>query len=305
MTATTTTSIEDTVQSEVIEPVLFQASKDAAIVAQFAKEHDRTPPGMSPNTRLVREVSDVETESDRDELDQTEGTDIDATEWDTEDVEFGVSEYGIRRDLTDDAVEDGIFGEGLIQMLVNSGAGDLAIGFDDDVASLLGGFTTEVGTSGESCELDDLIEAVSELDDNNMHEGGGAVFVLGNQQKLDITLEAKGAQGTIIGQFIDLAGSNQGAPTNFVGTLLQYPIWFSTLTDTANEGADTTGALFIRGDEGRNERTAALATSTKRMPRPELERNSAGRATKIVVTMRRGSAENIDDSGVSIITSAD
>ena len=302
MTTTTTTTISEMVQSEWISPAIQMASKDAAVVFRFAKDHDRTEPGAAAKVRLVREVSDVDDQNAIDALDQAEGDDITATAFNTTDVEFDPSEYGIARDVTDDSVEDGVLGMGLYEYLVTSAGQDLAIGFDDDLASLLAGFSTTVGTSGQDMELADMAEAVSKLDDANMNEGGGAVFVLGANQKFNLLTKAQAGQGTLLADFVSIAGSEEGNPASFVGRYLQYPIWYSTLTDTANTGDDTTGALFVRGDEGRNPRSAAIATSVKRHPRPELDRDASGRITEVVVTMRRGSAENIDDSGVSIVT---
>lgn len=301
-TKTTTTTVTELVSTEYIVPMIYQASKDAAVVAQFAQDHDLTRPGMSATVSLPREVSDVSGQTAIDALDQAEGTDTTVNDFETVDTSFSVSEYGIERDITDDAVEDNLLGHNLFHYIFLSGAGDLAIGFDDDLAALMGGFSNTVGTSGSDMTIADMIEAVSTLDNANMNEGGGYVFMLGSNQKFNLMSAASSGTGVLLGQFFSLAQNGQDNPKNYVGDFMTYPVYFSTLTPTANTGADTTGAVFVRGDGARNARSAAIATSTKRMPTPKLQYDAAGRATKVVITMRRGSAENIDDSGVSIIT---
>lgn len=301
-----TTEVTELVQSEWISDVIQLASKDQAVFWRFTKEYDRTAEGASPTVSLPREVSDVSTSAEIDALDQSEGSDMGSeTTFETNDTSFGVSEYGIRRDLTDDAIEDNILGSNLFDFIVMSGATDLAIGYDDDLAALAGNFSTTVGTSDADMALADMVEAVAKLGDNNMGEGGGSVFVLGNQQKFDYFTAGLNGTGTLLASYVQPPGDAQPAPENFLGTFMQTEVWYSTLTDTANGGADTTGALFHRGDGARNPRSAAIATSVKRRPTPRMEYDASGRATEVVITMRRGSAENIDESGVSIITDAD
>ena len=77
-------------------------------------------------------------------------------------------------------------------------------------------------------------------------------------------------------------------------------VFSTSLTDTANSGADVTGALFIHNPLS----SAALGMCLARDVRIEYDRDIHNRTTLVVATARWGVAEISDLSGVSIITDA-
>lgn len=300
---TTTVSITEAINSEWIRPVLNQAAKARAVTARFAVELDLR--GRATSTAaLPQEVSDVSSQGEIDALDLTEAVDAANTEFETIEALVATSEFGIRRQVTDNASEDNVFGaDAFIDRLIASGSRDLAVGLEDDAASLLDAFATVAGATGVDLSLANMAQAMAALRNNEMPADDGAVYVLGSQQGTDYDAALVAAQATTLANYFTKPEEANGL-NGFLGTWMNSPVWVSSRTDSVNAGADTSGALFIRGDGTRNPESAALAVAINREVRPELERTAEGRAQKVVITMRKGVAEAIDLSGVSLITDA-
>jgi len=296
---TTTTTVTELVNSEWIRPVINHAAKAKAVVARYALQLDLRGKATS-TAALPQEVSDVGTPAN---YDATEGTDLSNIAFETTEATVSSQEYGILRRVTDDAVEDNIMGMGLYGYIVDSGAEDMAIVLDDDAGSLLDAFATTVGATTVDLSLANLAQAMISLRNNEMPAPGGAVYVLGQAQAGDYETALLASTGTQLARYA-VKGPEDNGLNGSLGTWMNAEVWVSSLTDTANAAADITGALFLRGDEGRNPRSAALAVVTSREIRPEIERSAKGRGADVVITQRKGVAEAIDLSGVSITTDA-
>jgi hypothetical protein len=129
------------------------------------------------------------------------------------------------------------------------------------------------------------------------------VFLLDNEQGTNYDAALVAATGTVLANYHTKPEAANGLD-GYLGTWMMCPIYVTSLTDTANAGADVAGALVIRGDEGKNPQSAAIAVVTSREIRVAYERDESLRATKVVITQRKGCVEAIDKSGVSIITDA-
>lgn len=301
--STTTTTIATWINSEWIRPVLNVAAKARAVTAQFAKLYDLRGRGTA-TASLPQEVSDVPDTAGIDALDQTEGTDVPETAFDTIDATVTSGEYGILRDVTDQARDRNVAGEqALFSFIVDSGARDLAVGLEADASALLGSFATFVGATGVDLDLTVMAAAMASLRNNEMPADDGAAYVLNSEQGTNYDAALVAAVATTLANYHTKPEDANGL-NGFLGTWMNAPIWVTSLSPTANMGADVTGGLVIRGDGTRNEQSAALALSMNRDVRPELERSARGRSTDIVITMEMGVAEQIDLSGVSIITDA-
>lgn len=299
---TTKTSVTEYVNSEWIRPVINVAAKGRAVAARFCLQIDLRGKGTS-TASVGQEVSDA-AESGLGAYDLTEAVDMANTEFETQDATVSTAEYGIKRTVTDQAIEDNILGEeGLFNYIVMSGAKDMAICLDDDVCALLASFATTAGATGVDLSLANMAAAIASLRGNEMPCEDGAVFVLDNQQGSDYDAALVASAGTQLANYHTKPEAANGLD-GFLGTWAMCPIHITSLTDTANGGADVAGGLFIRGDEGKNPMSAALVVATSREVRVAYERDESLRSTKIVITQRKGAAEAIDKSGVSVITDA-
>ena len=299
---TTSTSVTEYVNSEWIRPTINLAAKGRAVAARFALQIDLRGKGTA--TAAIGQEDSNAAEGSLGSFDLTQATDMSNTEFTTSERTVSSGEYGIKRTVTDQAIEDNILGEtGLFGFIVQSGAKDMAICLDDDVCALLGAFSSTVGTSGADLSLANMAQAVSTLRSNEMPADDGAVFVLDNQQGTDYDAALVAASGTQLANYHTKPEAANGLD-GYLGTWMMCPIYVTSLTDTANAGADVAGALVIRGDEGRNPQSAALAVVTSREIRVAYERDESLRATKVVITQRKGCVEAIDKSGVSVITDA-
>lgn len=299
---TTPTSVTEYVNSEWIRPVINAAAKGRAQAARFALQVDLRGKGTK-TAAIGQEISDS-AEGSLGGFDLTDAVDMSNTEFETQEATVSTAEYGIKRTVLDSTIEDNIFGEaGLFNYIVMSGAKDMAICLDDDVCALLASFATTVGTSGSDLTLANMAQAVAALRNNEMPCEDGAVFVLDNQQGSDYDAALVASAGTQLANYHTKPEEANGLD-GYLGTRMMCPIYITSLTDTANAGADVAGGLFIRGDEGRNSMSAALVVATSREVRVAYERDESLRATKVVITQRKGAAEAIDKSGVSVITDA-
>lgn len=299
---TRTNEVTEYINSEWIRPVINLAAKGRAVAAQFALQLDLRGKGTS-TAAIGQEVSDA-AEGSLGSFDLTEATDMSNTAFETTEQTVSTGEYGIKRTITDTAVEDNILGEsGLMGFIVESGARDMAICIDDDVCALLGSFSTTVGTTTVDLTLANMAQAVASLRGNEMPAPDGAVFILGNQQGSDYDAALVAAQGTQLANYHTKPESANGLD-GYLGTWMMNPIHITSLVDTANTGADEAGALFIRGDGGKNPQSAAIAVATSREIRIGYERDESLRATEVIITQRKGAVEAIDLAGVSVITDA-
>jgi len=230
--------------------------------------------------------------------DLTEGTDItEATGLETTDVQITAAEVGIMRDVTDDAIEDSILGASLFQYLVQDAGRLLGIMLEDDIDALFPSLATSVGTSGANLSIANMVEAQAQIRINQMR--GQLVYILDDQQGSDYQAAQAAATSTTVDSFFTVSPE---ANSGFLGSFMNAEVYVSSLTDTANTGANVVGACFIRGD--RNPQAACFGMALSRNVRTELQRNASRRSTEFVATAKWGVAEIADLSGCKIVTDA-
>lgn len=302
---TTTTSVTECVTAEWIRPVINHCAKGRTVVARHAIEFDIRGMG-TPVVALPREVLDASEGSGINGYDlATETTALSNTEFETLDATVTPGEYGLKRTITYKAGEDNVLGfQGLVDRIVESGATDMAVCLDDDAAALLGSFSNTVGTTTVDLSLANMAQAVSKLSGLEMPNDGGAVFCVDKQQATDYAAALVAATGTTLASFFTKPEEANGLVDGYWGTWMGCPIYSTSLCDTANAGEDVAGALFLRGDGGRNPMSAAIASATKRDVDIRFWDDISNRAIVVVITQRKGVAEMLDASGISIITDA-
>jgi len=287
---TTTTTLTELVNSEFISDAILEYAADYAVSAGFCRLIDLRGKATSVAS-FPRWVLDAG-------ADLSQATDVSTnTALETTDVQVTAAEVGLRREVTDDAIEDSILGQALFPFLVQDAGRLLGIMLEDDICALFAGFSTSVGTSGANLSLANMVEAQAQIRINKMR--GQLVYVLDDQQASDYQAAQAAATSTTVDSFFTVSPEANSA---FLGSFMNAEVWQTGLCDTANTGANVVGACFIRGD--RSPMSAAIGMSLSRDVRTELERNASARSTEFVATAKWGVAEIADESGTGIITDA-
>ncbi len=288
MTATTTT-LTELVRGELINQAILEYAHDHVVAAPYMNWLDlrgqATKVGSFPKW-----VLDATT-------DTGETTDLAVTALETTDVQITAAEIGIRRDVTDAALEETIIGRQLFDFLIRDSGVLAAISLDDDICALFPALSTSVGTSGTNLSLANMVEAQAQVRINGQR--GSLVYVVDDQQALDFQAAQAAATSTTIN---GLMAPSAGIENGYLGTFFTAEVWQTGLCDSANTGANMVGSCFIRGDS--NPTTACFGAVMTRDVRTELERNASARITEFVMTAKWGVGEISDLSGVKIVTDA-
>lgn len=291
---TTKTTLTELVYAEFINPMIMSYAIDYTVAAPFVNWLDlrgkATAVGSFPRWILdtVKKTAALVGET----------TDLTATALETTDVQITATEVGLRRDITDAALQETIIGSQLFEFLVRDSGALAAVGLDDDIVALFPSFSNSVGQGTTDLDLSVMVNAQAQLRKQKMR--GSGVYILDDQQSHDYQSSAAATSGTVIGGLMSL---NQTAiDSGYLGTFFTYPVWQTGLCDTSNTGASVNGAFFIRGDT--NPTSAAIGGVLVRDVTTELERNASARLTEFVMSGKWGVGEVSDDSGVRIKTDA-
>lgn len=294
---TTATTVEEIVGTEWIVPRIMAAAKQFAVATPFCQQFSLIGKGAGVAS-VAREVSDTGTLSDFDG--PGEATTLSNIQFDMSATAITPTEFGVRRQVTDIAVEDNILGGLLYDYLTNIAARDLAIALDDDVCALFPSLATSVGTSGVDLTIATMAQGLAQLRKNETRAPNGVVFILDDQQAEDYELSLQAATGTTLAGMYE-RDSKMGLDNGYLGKFNGQPVWQTGLCDTADAGANVVGAVFATGA---NMDTACFGLAISRLPRPAIDRDEGLRATGVITTMRAGVAEIMDLSGVKIVTDA-
>lgn len=295
MAVTTTTTLTELVNAEFINPAILEYAIDYVVAAPFVNALDlrgkATKVGSFPKW-VLDSAADVSAETD----DITTTTELETT-----DVQITAAEIGLRRDITDAALEETIIGSQLFDFIAVDAARLAAVALDDDICALFAGLNggTAVGTSTADLTIANMVQAQATVRQGKMR--GRLVYILDDQQALDLQAAAAAGTGTILGSFISLAMDGT-TESGYLGTFMGADVWTTGLCDTANTGANVVGACFIRGDT--HPLAAAFGMVMTRDVRLASERDESARSTSVVMTAKWGVGEISDASGVPIVTDA-
>jgi hypothetical protein len=243
------------------------------------------------------------------EFNVTEASDISATEMTTSDSTFSISEYGLRRDPTDNVIEDAISAEALISYIAVDGSSNLMAAANDDVCALFASYSNSSGSTGVDLSLANFDDGLYGLADRGIV--GDLVSVLDNQAARDFlnALQATGSQANFQAsadrQMATSFSPDQGRNSaGYIGTYKGVECYRQGMTDTANAGADVVSAIFCRGDIEANRPLASLGQGSRREFRVETQRDASKRTTEVVMTMRWGCGITKNGSGQKLVTDA-
>lgn len=309
---TTTTSIQETIYAEWINPTFQMYGAHYRNPSQFFLPLNST--NGSSTVSQPRWDSNMGTPADRGasvdaEYNATEATSLTAVELTTSDSSFSVAEYGISRKLSYTAAEDTIAGDVLGHIIADA-ARILQTAANDDGCALFASFTGASGTTNVALTIADLDDALYDIAERGIM--GSLVGILGHTQTRHAlsAVQATGANTAVYPGAADRmmavnAEANQGR--NEEGRTFQYKgvdYYRSGLVDSANAAVDEVGALFVRGDDMANMPHAAVGQSSRRPFMIETDTDIEARVIKVVASMRWGCGLLINGAGQKVVTKA-
>ena len=289
MAITTSTSITEIVNSEVVNPLILAYAVDFVVAAQFNNVMDLRGGASIRGAFPKWELDTAEKPSNQ--TSSLSNNDLTLSE-----ITVDCVEVGIRRDISDVAAESNILGAALFDHIIRDAALLLAVSLDNDTVDKYPSFTTVVGTSGSDLTAAILGEGVAALRKNKMR--GRAVMVLDDQQSADLQANQLTLSATTVGSFMAINADN----SDYCGTMFGCDVWSTGACDTANAGADVAGAIYIDGQASPS--AAALGQVVGRDIKSETDRDISARTTIFTASANWGVGEISDLSGVSVITDA-
>lgn len=283
MAATTTSTATETIYAKILTNMMIDAMYGAAVMDSLVRQESLV--GKPSNSYSFPVWPSLTAAS------IAETVDLASTAVDTTNVDIACTEASsIRIDVTDLLNEASIVSDG--SKFADQGGKAVADKRDVDLAALLGGFSSTVGTSGVDLTEANLLDALTTL--TNADAPRPYVLVLHTQQVGDLrkALATTTASVQTNTDPDSLGGTGNGFEFGYYGI----PVYASTNVPTANAAADRAGAIFSRGQ--------ALARVDKRPIRVRPQRDESLRSTEFNITSVYGQGELVDGWGVSVITDA-
>jgi hypothetical protein len=310
---TTTTTLTQLVYAEWISPYIQSYAAQYMNPSQFLAAWD--PTNGSSTVSVPRWVSDQGTPADHGtavdtELDASEATDLTANDLATAESSFSIVEYGLRRDPTDNAIEDAISAEALFSFIAADGASILMAAYHDDICALFASFSNTSGTTNVALTIANIDDALYSLAERGCT--AALVGILDHKQVRDFlnALQATSTSMAVFAGSADRQIGTQFAPDqgrNAEGFVLRYKevdFYRQGLTDTANAAVDVVGSIFARGDVESNRPMAAIGKASRRDFRVELQRDASKRTTEVNMTMRAGAGITQNTFGQKVLSKA-
>lgn len=291
MAKTTTTSLTELVNSEVINPAILDYAVDYVVAAPFVNFMDLRGKASKVGS-FPRWVLDTTDDA------AAETTDLTSEMLETTDVQITGAEIGLRRHVTYAALEETIIGPVLWDFIVRDSGVLAGVSLDDDICALFTSLSNAVGQATTDLSLAVMVQAQSQLRKQKMR--GKPVYVLDDQQAEDYQAAQAASTSTTINGL--MAPNTMSQDNGYLGTFFNAEVWQTGLCDTSNTGASVNGACFIRGDT--NPTSCAFGGVLVRDITTRLMEDVPGRAWDFVMSAKWGVGEVADDAGVRIKTDA-
>lgn len=289
MAITTSTSITEIVNSQVINPLILAYAVDFVIAAQFNHVLDlrelKTITGAFPKWEL-----------DTAQKPGNETTSLTNNDLTLSEVTIAAVEVGIRRDISDVATESNVLGAALFDHIIRDAALLLAVSLDNDTVALYAGFSTVVGTTGDDLTAAILGEGIAKLRQNKMR--GRAVMILDDEQSANLQANQLGLSATTVGSFMNINADN----SDYCGTMFGADVFSTGACDVHGGGTDVAGAIYIDGNASPS--AAAIGQVMARGIKTETDRDISARTTIFTASANWGVGEISDASGIAVITDA-
>lgn len=311
---TTTTSANDVVQVEAVQPLLILAlSERPGLAFRVCRKIDFT--GQSGKSfNIPKQVAFWGTPGDRGagvdtEFDGTEGTAVGNTQITTDKVTITPAEYVVAAAPTDTLLEDSFDGAQFIDMITGSMFKALTLAVDDDLCALFAGLSNSVGTTNTDLSIANMLDATQGIIDRGA-DCDAMEYTLDPEQVKNLRA-AITATGTNLAVYANATDRFHGADpargaARGAGLVMHFDgseVRSSGLCDTDAGPADVIGAAFCPTTP-HNDATGAttFGIGWKRAPRIREQYQAKGRSTDIVMSMRCGVVELQNDTGTAIET---
>ena len=291
---TTSTSVTELVNSEVIADMVISYAADATVIAPLCRVMNLAGKASATASFPQWELDAVSALSEAGTLSNVE---LQTTEVAT----IAASQVGILREVTEFAKAVNKLGpDGLMRFVVEDGARLCVLELENSLASRFVDFTTLVGATGADLSIANYVEAISRM--NTQNARGRIVAVFDDQAAFDLRAAVAASTGTVF--------ANAGAPqqtilnadtTGFIGELFGVPNWVSNLTDTVNAGADVSSVMMIDGNT--NPDFAGIGIALLWMPKVSATVLADQVADQVAITMAFGTGR-VSDFGIDITTDA-
>lgn len=283
---TTTTTYNDVSYAAIITDQVLDALMATVVTPQFLQMHDLS--GQASNAVKIPKADKFTAAA------LSEGTEVANTALTSASVTITAAEIGIQATVTDVLEVSDIpaaHGARLRQL-----GRALADKVDVDICVLFGGFSTVVGTTGVNLSLQNILDAIYNLELNDADGTGMAVGVLHPRQTADLR-EAVDAEGGVA--YSQIAGPRaselgQASAPGFFGTWMGVPFYQSTNVPENAGPADRLGGMFTSG--------YALGMAKKWDAKVETMRWPPIRGFVLTATAMYGVGEIEDLAGVEIAT---
>lgn len=238
---TTSVSVTEIVPAEMINDVIGMYAFDAMVVAPLARNVD-IPWGNGKTIPFP--FMDKDTAVDI----LTEGTTIiPNNEFTLSEVVVTMAQVGLKRETTKFGSRINKLGPGgLLALQVRDASNLLAEMVDDDLCAHFLSITDIVGAGvGTNLTTAHVLQAIAEVRKNLAR--GTLAIVLDDQQALDFYLAVGASTAT---PFTGTANQSvlNARSDGFLGNYVGADVFYSTLCDTTNTGANVSGACIVRGD---------------------------------------------------------
>jgi hypothetical protein len=239
MSVTTNTSVTEIVNSEWIDPMIADYARDEFVIAELARTVD-------VRGKSTKAVSFPLWEKDTAEDITTEGvTTLTNNDLTLSETTVTVAQVGILREPTKFVERTQMLGEaGLVDYIAKDGGFLCSEMLEDDLAALFGSVTLSAGVSGQDLTVGTVLEAMGKR--RTAKARGNPVLVLDDQQTIDFQADLGGTTAALF-----TGGANQSVmnaeSSGILGSFLGMEVRYTTLTDTADGGANVVGALLNTG----------------------------------------------------------
>jgi hypothetical protein len=286
---TTSTSLTELVNSEVIQPLVMDYAIDAMVATPLCRFVDLSA-GKSKVAAFPIWVKDAG-------ADLNEAASLANTELETTETTITAAQVGILREIQKMASKVSIVGGAELENFIARDAGMLlAEMVEDDVCGLFPSLTTSVGTTNTDLTLAVCAEAIGQR--RTLKARGTGVFVFDDRAMLNVTTAVIAATGTVFAGGAQQSVLNSDS-TGVAGMLLGTECRYTNLTDTANAGVDVVSALLNTGVP-----EATLGFVLLWAPEIDMEINAAKASKLYGITMAYGVGIINDLTGVKIISNA-
>lgn len=276
MTQTTSTSVTELINSEVIDQLIVAYPSDDDNVVPFFRFKSLVGSG-SAVASFPRWVKDAHEDL------ATEATAMTAVELETTDVQITAARIGLAREPTETMLDDTVIGRAnFLNMIALDASILFGMAQAEDGAAQFASATGSVSDTGNAIEIADLVNGMGYQ--RRQKAKGPQVIHLHDYQLQQLQAAQAAAASTAWASFYQPTADS----TAFGGYFMNAPIYASSLNPTANASADRVGCIWSRGDAPGAEMFCAFGYVLARQPRTRESVEVLADSTITATTKRYG-----------------